>query len=242
MSIIEERTEGSSDGGPNSPRPEPSFVKKHSSKFIYNSKINFDRLGGGSKTSTMLKDFSEEHFLRIKHLQTNYIVHYIDKTNTDFRLSLECLKRTKTLALDVITQESSSFPAYIQVSSRKRCYVFNMFKLKKNEEFKDFLIEVLKSSKVLKIVFQKSRFLKQIRDVVGRFPIKKSLILSSMFSLKEAMSTCGEASALDLPTCCLRLFGKTKSTKKDNFPNFSLFLTFLRLFLGNLADFFRKKA
>ena len=90
LQTVEERTIESED--------EDVYKKGSASpiKIKYSSNINFDSL---SKSG--LKDLSEARFLRIKNLQRNYIVHYINKPDTDFRLSLEFLKRTKTLSIDI---------------------------------------------------------------------------------------------------------------------------------------------
>lgn len=92
LKTVEERTVESED--------EKKYKKGSNSpvKIKYSSNINFDQL-----SNNKVKDVSEDRFLRIKHLQRNYIVHYINKPDTDFRLSLEFLKNSKTLSIDIET-------------------------------------------------------------------------------------------------------------------------------------------
>jgi hypothetical protein len=56
-------------------------------KIKYSNSINFESLTGSG-----MRDVFEDRFLRVRQLQRDYIVHYLNKPDTDFRLSLEFLK------------------------------------------------------------------------------------------------------------------------------------------------------
>lgn len=195
LSIVEERTEESEDF---------DDIENSQSKISnYQSKINFDKLSKG--TEVELKDWSENRFLRIKDLKKNYIVHYIDKLGTDFRLALEFLKRTKTLSICLETKNEPCTPSYLQIACRRRCYVFNLFKIKQNEEFLDFLSEILASKKILKIVFENKKFVSNIKNT---FKLSRKLIkFNNFFSVKKSLYV-SKTSKTDLSICCQRLFGK----------------------------------
>jgi hypothetical protein len=113
-----------------------------------------------------LKDVSEARFLRIKHLQRNYIVHYINKLDTDFRLSLAFLKNSKTLSIDIEATNKLSV-SYVQFACKNKCYVFNVFQLGKYDDFVDFLVEILQDSRILKVVFDKVDFFAKIKNLIG---------------------------------------------------------------------------
>jgi hypothetical protein len=115
LHTVEERTVESED--------EDKYKKGSNSpvKIKYCSNINFDSL-----SNCGLKDLSEARFLRIKNLKRNYIVHYINKPDTDFRLSLEYLKKSDCLGVDIEATNNLSV-SYIQFACMSKCYVFNVF-------------------------------------------------------------------------------------------------------------------
>lgn len=141
LKTVEERTIESED--------EEKYKKgsNFNGRIKYNSHINFESL---SKSG--LRDVSEDRFLRIKHLQRNYIVHYINKPDTDFRLSLEFLKNTKTLSIDIEATNKQTV-SYIQFACKNKCYVFNAFRLGHHEDFVEFLLEIFHNSRVMKVIF-----------------------------------------------------------------------------------------
>jgi len=178
-----------------------SSYKNKQKKLNYISKINFDKLSTG--TEVELKDWSQSRFLRIRDLQKNYIVHYIDKMDTDFRLALEFLKRSKTLSISCEGKENCR-PSYLQVACKRRCYVFNLFKIKKNEEFSEFLLEVLASKKIMKVIFESERFITEVKSLFEMFTLIK---FNNIFSVKKSLFV-SKISSADLNICCQRLFGK----------------------------------
>ena len=101
-----------------------------------------------------MRDIFEDRFLRVRQLQRDYIVHYLNKPDTDFRLSLEFLKQCDTVSVDLETSNQQTV-SYMQFACRSKCYVFNMFRLGKNEDFIDFLLEFFHNSKVQKEVLDK---------------------------------------------------------------------------------------
>jgi hypothetical protein len=130
LQTVEERTIESED--------EQSYKKGEAplAKIKYSHSINFESLTGCG-----IRDIFEERFLRVRQLQKNYIVHYLNKSDTDFRLSLEFLKQCDTVSVDLECSNKQTV-SYMQFACRSKCYVFNLFKLGKNEDFLEFLFEI----------------------------------------------------------------------------------------------------
>jgi frataxin-like iron-binding protein CyaY len=197
LSIVEERTVESDAG---------EYPTQSSKKITYHSQINFEKLTQNSQISLKTSD---SPYLIIKDLQKNYIVHYIDQINTDFRLALEYLKNLKTLSIDLHCRSEQQAPSYIQIASKKRCYVFNMHKInfqgkKNNEDFLDFLSDILESKKIMKVIFQLDEFVGSVKAMFGIFRLVK---FNNIFSIQKFLFV-SKFSNSDLDACCLRLFGK----------------------------------
>lgn len=154
-----------------------------------------------------MRDIFEERFLRVRQLQKDYIVHYLNKPDTDFRLSLEFLKKCDAVSVDLETSNKQTV-SYVQFACRSKCYVFNVFRLGKNEDFLDFLLEILQNSKVQKVVFDKVEFASKIVYLMGE---QRRLSIHSLFGIKQKLFSSDPANC-DLSTCCLRFFRKLTET------------------------------
>lgn len=166
----------------------------------YSSKINFGELSSNSQSIT--QKWKDSEFLTIPDLQKNYIVHYIDKNNTDFRLALEFLKGVRTTAIGV--ESFKNEPCYIVFSGKKRAYIFKISKIGSNKNFLDFFKGFLENRKNLKIVFDIEKFSKTAEKILGK---DLSENYQSVYEIKQNLFF-SRTKRKDLNFCCQRIFGK----------------------------------
>lgn len=196
MSIVEERTDESE---------EEIFEKKIIYNPHYTSKINFGNLFNSSNFQNILQKWKDPQYLTTNDLQKNYIVHFIDKSDSDFRLAIQFLKSMKTTAMTI--ESKNGVPGYIQFTGKSICYIFKLKELSKNQEFKEFFAEFMCNRKNLKIVFDFKPFSKLLVSLSKGYSHIGGINCQSVYEIKENLFTEKNKKNVSINFCCLRLFG-----------------------------------
>lgn len=176
----------------------------------YDSRINFDSFLKSKHNHAYLSDPSAATHLRIKHLERNFLVHYIDELNKDFSQATTFLTQLKVVSIEI--QADGTVPSYLHFSCKRRCYVFNLFKIGSTSEFRDLLRQILSTQGIKKIVFDLSLF-----EILIHYLLPTPTVMRNMEGLQQLLGVTGAIQSLEnfplrLSSLCRRFFGKDSSS------------------------------
>lgn len=123
-------------------------------------------------------------FLRIVDLRVNYEVTYLIDYDQDFVSAAKDIFSQKIVGFDgeyrmgTIDNNPSNLPSYIQISTQKQGYVFNVEKLAKNQKCLEAMWEMCASKDILKVGHSIEQDLQKIfHYFLKKYKINRKILL-----------------------------------------------------------------
>ena len=141
-------------------------------------------------------------FLKLRHLKKDYVVHYMESLNNDFKLATAYIADQSYIAMDVEVHQGQA--TYIQFATKKRCFVFNLYQLSRSalKKTKAFVEKIMTHSGILKIGYATDRYMRALKRTFG---ITKQF--DNILNIDSELFITNAPPELDISSLCLRAFG-----------------------------------
>lgn len=147
-----------------------------------------------------------ERYLQIRDIADEYTYEYISELGDEFKSAMEFILKQEVVGLDTefVTEGDTARATYVQISTNKRGFIFNLQKSRYFPEFREAFKQLCESTAIRKVGFS----MQNDTQALNRAFNNSFELFQNFYSIDHKLYLNKGTSGLGLSDLCKRYFGR----------------------------------